>query len=63
MTPKESKQEIATLILEVNSARSKIARTIESGAVNSIAETYLFNADEKLAEALTNLDFAFHFNR
>lgn len=63
MTPKESKQELAALIQDVKSVRKNIARTVDSGAVSSMAENYLISADEKLADALTNLEFAFHLTR
>lgn len=63
MTQNDSNRELVALITAVEQLQNRITVLARGQSLRGIAEDHLWNANDRLADARTNLELTLHFNR
>lgn len=63
MTQNDTNREIVALITAIEQLQDRIGRLPQNGTMRGTAEDHLWNANDRLADARTNLELTLHFNR
>ena len=63
MTQNDTNREIVALITAIEQLQDRIGRLPQNGTMRGAAEDHLWNANDRLADARTNLELTLHFNR
>ena len=63
MTQNDTNREIVSLITAIEQLQDRIGRLPRNGTMRGTAEDHLWNANDRLADARTNLELTLHFNR
>lgn len=63
MTQNDTNRELVALITAIEQLQDRIGRLPRNGTMRGTAEDHLWNANDRLADARTNLELTLHFNR
>lgn len=59
----DANRELVALITAIEQLQNRITVVARGGSLRGTAEDHLWNANDRLADARTNLEITLHFNR